>query len=171
MIIVRYADDFVVGFQDREEAESFLHDLRVRLREYNLELHPEKTRLIEFGRAAREKRRRRGEGRPETFDFLGFTHICGVTNEGYYKLIRQTQRARMARSLKRVNDALKRRRHSPIQILGAWLRAVLNGHYQYYAVPGNLQAIRSYHNAVLRSWHRTLRSRSQRDRKTWRQMW
>ena len=77
----------------------------------------------------------------------------------------------MARSLKRVNDALKRRRHSPIQILGAWLRAVLNGHYQYYAVPGNLQAIRSYHNAVLRSWHRTLRSRSQRDRKTWRQMW
>lgn len=137
VIIVRYADDFVAGFQNREDAECFLHDLRKRLQEYNLELHPEKTRLIEFGRYARQNRRQRGDGKPETFDFLGFTHICGVTRHGSFKVLRQTQRMRMAQSLKRVTAELKRRRHAPIPVLGAWLRSVLNGHFQYFAVPGN----------------------------------
>jgi len=171
VVIVRYADDFVVGFQNREEAEAFLHDLRARLQAFRLELHPDKTRLIEFGRFARDHRRRHGEGKPETFDFLGFTHICGVTRDGRFKILRRTQRTRLARSLKRVTATLKRRRHQPIGVLGNWLAAVLNGHYQYYAVPGNLRAITGYRNAVLRAWHRALRSRSQRDRKTWRQMW
>ena len=171
VIIVRYADDFVVGFQHHEEAKRFLHDLRERLQAFHLELHPDKTRLIEFGRFTRDRRRRRGEGKPETFDFLGFTHICGVTRQGGFKLLRQTQRTRMARSLKRVTAELKRRRHQPLGKQGSWLRSVLNGHNQYFAVPGNLQAITSYRNAVLRAWRSALRSRSQRDHKTWRAMW
>jgi RNA-directed DNA polymerase len=171
VIIVRYADDFVVGFQHKEDAERFLHDLRERFAAYRLELHPEKTRLIEFGRYARDNRRRDGKARPEVFNFLGFTHICSVTRLGSFKILRQTQRERMKRSLTRVVTELKRRRHWPLAAMGSWLGQVLRGHLQYYAVPSNGPALMGYRNAILRAWHRTLRSRSGRDRTSWRDIW
>lgn len=171
VIVVRYADDFVVGFQHKADAEQFLADLRARLEAYRLELHPEKTRLIEFGRYAREKRRRRGEGKPETFDFLGFTHICSVTRTGNFKLLRQTQRARLQRSLDRVKAEIKHRRHWPVDVVGKWLGQVLRGHLQYYSVPSNGPALSGYRNALLRCWYRTLRSRSGRDHTSWRDIW
>lgn len=171
VIIVRYADDFVVGFQHKEDAERFLHDLEERFAAYRLELHPEKTRLIEFGRYARDKRRQRGEGKPEVFNFLGFTHICSVTRHGTFKILRQTQRERKRRSLTRVVTELKRRRHWPLEAQGRWLGRVLRGHLQYYAVPNNGPALRGYRNALLRSWRHSLRSRSGRDRTSWRDLW
>ncbi|MEM1453326.1 MAG: reverse transcriptase domain-containing protein [Planctomycetota bacterium] len=149
VIVVRFADDFVVGFQDKEHAESFLADLRTRLAAYRLELHPEKTRLIEFGRFARANRRRRGEGKPEVFDFLGFMHTCGVTRTGWFKRLRQTQRERLRRSLARVTAEIEARRHWPVDVAGKWLGQVLRGHLQYDSVPSNGPALLGYRNALL----------------------
>jgi RNA-directed DNA polymerase len=161
-IIVRYADDIVVGFQHREDAERFLEDLRARLGKFSLELHPDKTRLIRFGRYAAKERRRRGEGKPETFTFLGFTHACGRTRNGSYQVVRRTARASMRRSLLRVKEVLRRRRHAPLPKVGRWLESVLLGHYQYFAVPGNYFSLHAYREEVAQLWRQVLCTRSQR---------
>jgi len=170
VIIVRFADDFVVGFQYREEAERFLEGLRGRFHSFNLELHADKTRLIEFGRFGAQNRKRRGERKPDTFDFLGFTHSCGRTRKGKFRVLRQTMRKRTRRKLKELKEELRKRLHDPVPAVGKWLRMVLLGHYRYYGVPGNsakLKAFR-YHLSIL--WYRTLRRRSQRKRINWERM-
>ncbi len=167
MIIVRFADDIVVGFQHRSDAERFQADLVQRLARFNLELNTEKTRLIEFGRFAAENRRRRGLGRPETFAFLGFTHMCGKTRAGRYALRRKTIAKRMAAKLREVNALLRQRRHWPIAEQGQWLGSVVRGHTAYYAVPGNIAAVSAFRKQVTRLWGRSLRRRSQRHRVTW----
>ena len=135
VIVVRYADDFVVGFEHREEAERFLAELRERFAKFGLELHPDKTRLIEFGRYARPNRRARGEGKPETFNFLGFTHSCGKTRKGRFTVLRQTMRKRLQAKLQEVKAELRRRMHDPSRSKGAYLRSVVLGHVRYYGVP------------------------------------
>ena len=155
MIIVRYADDFVVGFERERDARLFLADLRDRLARFSLELRAEKTRLIEFGRFAARDRARRGQGKPETFDFLGFTHCCAKTKNGRFMLKRITIAKRMRAKLREVKDELKRRRHHPIPEQGRWLASVLRGHYGYYAVPGNSDRI----NALLQRGHPALAAR------------
>ena len=168
VIIVRYADDFVLGFQYRQEAAQFLEQLRERLAEYGLELHSEKTRLIEFGRFAAEDRKRDGAGKPETFDFLGFTHLCGTTwKHGKFTVTRQTVGKRMRAKLKAIRAELRRRMHEPIAPTGDWLRQVVRGYFNYHAVPGNLPRLSTFHWDVARSWYFTLRRRSQRTRWTW----
>ena len=162
--IVRYADDFIVGFQYREDAERFHEELGERLAKFALELHPEKTRIIEFGRYAKERRNRRGEGRPETFKFLGFEHICAERKDGRFKLGRKTDSRRMTRKLAALKIELARRRHDPIPKQGLWLRSVIMGHDQYYAVPDNLPALRAFRRALERMWWHSLRRRSQRSR-------
>ena len=164
MIIVRYADDVTVGFQYREEAERFLRDLRERFRKFHLELHPEKTRLIEFGRYAARDRKRCGKGKPESFDFLGFTHTCDKTRNGKFIVLRQTMRRRMQAKLGEIRNELKRRLHHPIPEVGQWLRSVLLGHFNYYAVPRNQRKLCAFKYQVYRLWIRTLRQRSQRHR-------
>ena len=150
MIVVRYADDFVVGFQHRRDAERFLQELGGRMEKFGLALHPEKTRLIEFGRFAAENRRKRGEGKPETFTFLGFTHICGRKHwSGGFIVKRKTAAKRLRAKLREVKEALLRRRHEPIPELGAWLRSVMRGYFNYHGVPGNTAA-----------WNRSARRRS-----------
>lgn len=171
VIIVRYADDFVVGFQYRADAEDFLAELRERMRRFNLDLHSDKTRLLEFGRSAVSDRKRRGIGKPETFDFLGFTHICGKTRKGRFTVRRQTMRKRMQSKLREVKEELRRRRHHPVREVGRWLRSVLLGHYRYYGVPFNISSISAFRYYVSRLWIRALRSRSQRDRTTWDNMY
>ena len=167
-IIVRYADDAVLGFQHREDAERFLEQLRERLRKFGLELHPDKTRLIEFGRFAAERRKRRGEGKPETFDFLGFTHICGRSHgTGYFTVYRKTIGKRMAAKLKEIRQELRRRRHASIVETQEWLHAVVRGYFQYHALPDNQHRLRNFRGDVLRAWLRQLRRRSQRNRWTW----
>ena len=170
VIIVRYADDFVVGFQNRSDAERFREELRERLRKFNLELHADKTRLIEFGRYADERRARRGKGKPETFDYLGFTHICGKTRKGYFMVLRQTIRKRRAAKLAEIRDQLRRRLHWPVWEVGQWLRSVLHGYYRYYAVPRNYPALKAFYSEVVRLWYRSLRRRSQKARITWKRM-
>jgi hypothetical protein len=167
MIIVRYADDFVVGFEHREEAERFQGELKERMAKFSLELHEEKTRLIEFGRHAASQRRERGEGKPETFNFLGFTHICGKTRGGKFTVVRKTMRKRMQAKLRDLKKEFRRRMHDDLREQGKWVSAVLRGHYQYYGVPFNSASLWSfaYHVEVL--WHRALRRRSQRTRMTW----
>ena len=135
MIVVRYADDFVLGFQKQQEAARFMQALKVRLSKFDLSLHSQKTRLIEFGRFAAERRSKRGLSKPETFNFLGFTHICSMTRIGRFAVLRRPIRQRVSAKLKQLNVELKWRRHVPIADLGRWLRSVLNGWYQYYAVP------------------------------------
>src|SRR5215467_1795830 len=152
LIIVRFADDFIVGFEYREDAERFLDDLRGRFAEFGLELHPDKTRLIEFGRHAARNRAARGLGKPETFDFLGFTHICAKAGNGRFWLKRITISKRMRVKLKAVNDQLKRRMHQPIPVQGRWLASVVRGHMAYYAVPGNSKAVEAFRNEVTRHW-------------------
>jgi group II intron reverse transcriptase/maturase len=164
VIVVRYADDFVVGFEHRDDAERFLAALRERFAKFHLELHPEKTRLLEFGRFATRDRARRGEGKPATFDFLGFTHICGRTRTGKYKVLRQTMKKRMRAKLKALKGELKQRMHDPVPDVGKWLGAVLQGYYRYFAVPGNGWALGSFRHALLRLWRRTLSRRSQNGR-------
>ena len=137
VVIVRFADDFVVGFQYREDAERFQRELRERFRKFNLELQDDKTRLIEFGRFAAENRKRRGDGKPETFDFLGFNHVCDRTRKGKFIVLRQTLRKRMQAKLKEIKGELWRRLQNPIPAVGQWLRIVLLGHYRYYGVPCN----------------------------------
>jgi group II intron reverse transcriptase/maturase len=168
VILVRYADDFVVGFEHRNQAERFWKQLAERLREYGLELATEKTRLIEFGRYAAERRKRSGKGKPETFDFLGFTHICGtIWSSGKFTVKRKTTRKRMTAKLQAIGAELRRRMHRPIVEVGTWLRQVVTGYYNYHAVPGNLRPLRAFRRAVGRHWRHTLRRRSQRARRRW----
>jgi len=170
VIIVRFADDFVAGFEHQADAQRFLTDLRERLAKFGLELHPDKTRLIEFGRHAARRRAARGVGKPETFDFLGFTHLCGKTKTGRFWLRRITISKRMRVKLREVNDHLKRCRHRPIPVQGQWLRAVVQGHLAYYAVPGNTDAVAAFRTQVTRHWYKALRRRSQRTRINWTRM-
>ena len=169
--IVRYADDFVVGFELRVEAEQFLAALRERLAKFGLELHPDKTRLIEFGRFAADRRRERGLGRPETFHFLGFTHICGRSpKKGNYRIERRTHAKRLRRKLLEVKEELRRRRHDPVSAVGLYLRSVLDGHYRYYGVPLNYRALNSFRREVVWHWWRAMSARSQRGRVLWARM-
>jgi group II intron reverse transcriptase/maturase len=170
VIIVRWADDFIVGFQRRADAERFLVELRQRLARFNLELHPDKTRLIEFGRFANETRRRRGDGKPETFNFLGFTHACGKTRTGEFIVLRQTIRARMQAKLQDVKRWLRKHLHDPVRRVGEHLRRVVVGHFRYYGVPCNSPALRSFRRAVYWLWGRSLRRRSHKTRVTARRM-
>jgi len=170
VIIVRYGDDFVAGFEHRSDAERFLADLRERFAEFALELHAEKTRLIEFGRFAARDRRARGLGRPETFDFLGFTHCCAKNRKGRFMLRRTTIKKRMAAKLRSVKTELMRRRHLPIPEQGRWLASVVRGHLAYYAVPGNIDTVVAFRTQATRHWYRALRRRSQRHRLNWARM-
>jgi RNA-directed DNA polymerase len=168
MIVIRYADDAVLGFEHREEAEAFQKQLGERMRKFGLELHPEKTRLIEFGRYAEENRKRRGEGKPETFDFLGFTHICGKTRtSGRFTVRRQTVKKRLRSKLQAVRQELRQRWHEPIAETGAWLGSVARGYFNYHAVPGNFRALGMFQREIRRAWLTALRSRSQRHRLPW----
>ena len=160
MIIVRFADDFIAGFEHLGDARQFLRDLRERFARFALELHPGKTRLIEFGRFAAANRQKRGAGKPETFDFLGFTHICAKTRAGRFQVRRITISKRMRAKLKEVKDQLKQRRHEPVPEQGRWLGSVVRGHMAYYAVPGNILAVRAFRTQVTRYWRAALGSRS-----------
>jgi RNA-directed DNA polymerase len=171
VIVVRWADDFVVGFQHRIEAERFLTELRERCARFGLELHPEKTRLIEFGRYARQNRRNRGDpGAPGTFNFLGFTHSCGKTRKGGFTVLRQTMRERWQAKLREVKAEVRTRLHEPISTVGAYLRSVVLGHARYYGVPMNGPAICAFRRAVGVLWRRVLRRRSQGNHFPWRRM-
>ena len=170
VILVRYADDYIAGFEHEDDARRFLADLRDRLAKFCLELAPEKTRLIEFGRYAAERRNARGLGKPETFGFLGFTHICAKTRNGRFSLKRITNSKRMRAKQHQVKDELKRRRHHPIPEQGQWLASVVRGHLAYYAVPGNRDAVAAFRSQVTRDWHEALRRRSQRSRLDWTRM-
>ncbi len=171
MIIVRFADDIVVRFQNRSDAERFQGELSERFAKFRLELHPEKTRLLEFGPFAIENRRRRGQGKPETFNFLGFTHICGKKrSNGMFTVRRTTIRQRLQAELKEVKAELRRRMHDPIREQGAWLRSVAGGHLRYYGVPMNGHALSTFRFQVGHLWMRTLRRRSQKDHLPWARM-
>lgn len=170
MIVVRYADDLVVGFQRETDARAFWDAMRDRLQEFSLTLHPEKTRLIEFGRFAAAGRETRGLGKPETFNFLGFTFICGKSRQGKFLLKRKTRHDRMKAKLKEVKGELRRRMHQPIPEQGRWLRQVVTGFFAYHAVPTNSRALQTFRNNVLDLWRRTLKRRSQKDRTTWNRM-
>jgi group II intron reverse transcriptase/maturase len=165
--VVRYADDFVIGFQNRNEAERCLEELRQRLAKFGLKLHDGKTRLIEFGRYAANNRKRQGEGKPETFDFLGFTHKCGRTRaHGYFTIHRQTIAKRMRATLAAINKKLRKRRHRPLAETGQWLGRVVRGWLNYYAVPCNGMIV-SFVDEVTRHWLRAIRRRSQKGRSRW----
>ncbi|HEX9607004.1 MAG TPA: group II intron reverse transcriptase/maturase [Gemmatimonadaceae bacterium] len=166
VVIVRYADDFVMGFQYRDDAERFHEALRERLKRFALELHPEKTRIIEFGRFAEERRAKGGKGKPETFTFLGFQHICTERRDGKYAVLRKTDRRGLTRKLHALKSELAKRRHDPIPKQGRWLASVIRGFDQYHAVPGNLAALRTFRRALMRLWWHSLRRRSQRSRLT-----
>jgi len=171
VIVVRYADDFVLGFQHKHEAERFLSALKERFATFGLELHPEKTRLIEFGQFARKNRAARGEGKPETFAFLGFTHICHTKwSNGKFTVLRQTIRKRLTAKLSEVKDELRRRMHEPIPRVGEWLKAVVSGHVNYYGVPMNNHALWRFRNTVVNLWRRALMRRSQKTYLTWKRM-
>ncbi len=171
VIVVRYADDLVVGFQHRAEAERFLSEFRDRLAKFGLELHPDKTRLIEFGRYAARNRKQRGEGKPETFTFLGFTHFCGQRHKTEtFAVWRITAKKRMEAKLKAIKSELRRRMHDRTAEVGAWLQKVVLGYYQYHAVPGNIDQLRLFKRRLSRLWHRVLSRRSQRDRASWKRL-
>ena len=170
MIFVRYADDFIVGFQHESDARRFLDEMRERLREFALSLHPEKTRLIEFGRFAAERRQRRGLGKPETFNFLGFTFICGKTRQGKFQIKRKTRRDRMRAKLKMVQEEMRRRMHQPIAVQGKWLWYVVNGYFNYHAVPTNFRALVVFRSEIARRWRRVLTRRSERTKLNWKEM-
>ena len=164
---MRYADDFIVGFQHENEARRFLDALRERLAEFALSLHPEKTRLIEFGRFAAESRKRRGLGKPESFNFLGFTFICGKSRRGRFLVKRKTRRDRMRVKLREIKQELRERMHQPIPKQGRWLRRVVTGYFNYHAVPTNSHAIQAFRFHVTELWKRALRRRGQLDRTDW----
>jgi RNA-directed DNA polymerase len=170
VVIVRFADDYIVGFEHRDDAQRFLDELRGRLAKFSLELAPEKTRLIEFGRFAARDRKRRGLGKPETFQFLGFTHICATARSGGFLVKRITDKKRMRAKLRAVKAEMRQRAHQPIPEQGRWLTSALRGHYNYYAVPGNRQAVNGFRDQVTRHWHKALRRRSQRTRLNWERM-
>lgn len=167
MIIVRYADDVVVGFEHEGDARRFLDAMRARLEEFMLSLHPDKTRLIEFGRFAAANRKRRGLGKPETFAFLGFTFICGKSRQGRFLLQRKTRGDRMRAKLQDIKVELQHRMHWPIPEQGEWLRQVVVGHFAYFAVPTNIRALTAFRLCVTTLWRRTLKRRSQRSRLVW----
>ena len=170
MIIVRYADDFIIGFQHESDARRFLEEMRKRLGEFALSLHPEKTRLIEFGRFAAERRERRGLGKPETFNFLGFIFISGKTRTGQFQIKRKSRSDRMRAKLGEIKLMLRRRMHQPISEQGKWLGQVIRGYFNYHAVPTNGRALDVFRHRVTDLWRRTLQCRSQKDRITWERM-
>jgi RNA-directed DNA polymerase len=167
VILVRYADDILAGFEHQDEAERFQTELRGRLEKFALSLHPDKTRLIEFGRHAAENRKNRGLGKPATFHFLGFTHICGRSRAGRFLLKRKTRRDRMRGKLKALKAELRRRMHAPIPEQGRWLAQVVRGYFAYHAVPTNTRSLAAFRYHVTVLWHRALRRRSQKDWTTW----
>lgn len=167
VVVVRYADDLVVGFESKADALRFLEQFRERLAKFGLELHPEKTRLLEFGRFAAVDRRERGEKKPETFTFLGFVHQCGKSSRGLFVVWRQTANKRMVAKLKQIKQQLRRRMHEPLEQIGKWLQSVAQGYYQYHAVPGNLRAMNTFRHRLRRMWRSTLRHRSQRPKAGW----
>ena len=167
MIIVRYADDLIVGFQHEAEARRFLEIMRARLKEFSLSLHPDKTRLIEFGRFAAANRKRRGLGKPETFNFLGFTFISGKSRRGHFLIKRKTRRDRMQAKLQGIKKELRERMHQPIPKQGQWLKQIVTGYFHYHAVPTNSRALARFHHYIAHLWLRVLRRRSQRDGITW----
>lgn len=167
---VRFADDTIVGFQYKSDAEQFQLELKERLLKFGLELNLEKTRLIEFGQFAAENRKRRGEGKPETFTFLGFTHICGKTRKGKFAILRQTIKKRLHAKIKEIKDELKIRMHDSIQEVGQWLKAVVTGHYRYYGVPGNWAAMSDFRYLISQRWMHSLRRRGQKGLMTWDKM-
>jgi len=166
VIIVRYADDAIIGFQHESEARQYLQDLQERLAVYGLELNRDKTRLIRFGRFARQNRQERGEGKPESFTFLGFQHVCAENSLGRFQVRRITDGGRRRKKLLEIKQELRRRMHEPIARTGKWLRSVLNGYYQYHAVPGNIPVLQKFRTQVARRWFVALAQRSQR-RPTW----
>lgn len=167
VIIVRYADDFVLGFQYRNEAERFLQELQERMAKFGLELHQEKTRLIEFGRHALPNRAKRGEGKPETFDFLGFTHICAKTRKGKrFTIHRKTIGKRLKAKIKEIRLEIKKRRHDPVPEQGKWIRSVVQGLFNYYAVPGNIRVLKTIRDEVIKGWFQALKRRSQKSNLT-----
>lgn len=169
LIVVRYADDLVVGFEHRAEAEQFLAEFRERLAKFGLELHGEKTRLIEFGRHAEEHRRQRGDGKPETFTFLGFTHICSKRQTtGTFLVLRRTDKKKMRQALERIGQQLQARMHDSPAKAGAWLQGVLRGYYGYFAVPFNLSTLSVFRYRLQLRWRQVLRRRSQQHRFDWR---
>ena len=170
MIIVRYADDFIVGLQHEHDARRFLDEMRERLGEFALSLHPEKTRLIEFGRFAAERRKRRGLGKPETFNFLGFTFICGKTRAGKFQVQRKTRRDRMQEKLRKIKETLRRCAHHPIPAQGKWLGRVVSGYFNYHAVPTNFRALAAFRTEVAKRWRNVLIRRSQRHNLNWERM-
>jgi group II intron reverse transcriptase/maturase len=171
VIVVRFADDIVIGFQNKSDAERFWKELAERFRKFRLELHPEKTHLLEFGPFAAENRKRRGQGKPETFNFLGFTHICGKKrSNGRFTVLRQTIRKRLQAKLSEVKAELRRRMHDPIPEVGKWLRSVVGGHIRYYGVPMNGPALSVFRFQVGWLWHRALSRRSQNGRVLWDRM-
>jgi len=167
MIIVRYADDVVVGFQHETDARRFWDAMRKRLEEFSLSLHPDKTRLIEFGRHAANKRARRGLGKPETFKFLGFVFICGRSRKGKFQLKRKTRRDRMRVKLRGIKEELRERMHQPVPEQGRWLAQVIRGFFAYHAVPTNFPALGAFRHHIKRLWLHSLRRRSQKDKCTW----
>jgi group II intron reverse transcriptase/maturase len=171
VIVVRYADDFIMGFQYKDDAERMHAELRERLKKFNLELSEEKTRLIEFGRFAASNRDERGKGKPETFDFLGFVHICGRTRKGAYCVLRKTMAKKVCAKLKALSVELRKRINQRIADVGRWLRSVLIGHYQYYGVPRNYKSLHAFRNRVIERWRQALRRRSdKKGRITWERM-
>jgi len=168
LIIVRFADDFVLGFQYQSDAQQMRRDLAQRLEHCGLRMNESKTRLIEFGRFAAERRRKRGKGRPETFDFLGFTHYCSTTRTGHYMVKRKTQSKRLNRKLTEVRDEAHKRMHMPVKVQHAWLRSVLAGHYRYYGVQGNYQSLARFYRTVRAIWKRALSRRCRKSRMNWR---
>jgi group II intron reverse transcriptase/maturase len=162
VVVVRYADDIILGFQHQAEADRFLENFRERLGKFGLELHPDKTRRIEFGRFAEQNRKRRGEGKPETFDFLGFTHISGKNRLGRFTVKRKTIRKRMRGKLREIKQQLRARMHDPVRQTGSWLKSIVQGHFNYYAVPGNLDSLGVFRERLLGHWRHALRRRNQR---------
>jgi RNA-directed DNA polymerase len=166
MIVVRYADDLVAGFEHESEAKAFLNELRTRFKAFDLEVHPEKTRLIEFGRHAALRRKKRGLGKPETFTFLGFVHICGKSRNGRFLIWRKSRRDRMRARLQSIKSDLHRKMHETLNAQGRWLRTVVVGYFNYHAVPTNSASLAAFRWHVFRLWYRALRRRSQKDRTT-----
>jgi hypothetical protein len=170
MIIVRYADDFIVGFEREDDARCFLDAMRKRLAEFALTLHPDKTRLIAFGRRAAEEHERHGSGKPETFDFLGFTFICGKSRRGRFLIKRKSRRDRRRAKLQAIKQELRWRMHQPIADQGKWLKQVVTGYFNYHAVPTNWRALVAFRDEVVQRWRRTLNRRSQRQAFTFERM-
>jgi hypothetical protein len=161
-----------MGFENRSDAERLLQEWKERLQKFGLELHPDKTRLIEFGRSAAVNRKQRGEGKPEVFTFLGFTHMCGKTRKtGRFHVKRKTIPKRLSAKLRELKEELRRRWHQPVAEVAKWLRSVVQGYFNHHAVPGNMDSLNSFRAQVIWRWYRALRRRSQRDRMTWAQFW